>query len=48
MAAPSVKGQRVLVVDDVFTTGATLLAARQALLVAGAQEVAFYACAAVY
>ncbi len=48
VAAPSVRGQRVLVVDDVFTTGATLLAARQALLVAGAQEVAFYACAAVY
>jgi ComF family protein len=34
-----VRGRRVLLVDDVTTTGATLLAARTALMAAGAAEV---------
>jgi ComF family protein len=39
-------GPRVLVVDDVVTTGATLLAARDALLAAGARSVQLAAVAA--
>lgn len=42
LAAPHpglVAGRRLLVIDDVTTTGATLAAARQALLAAGAAEV---------
>lgn len=41
-----VRGVRVLVVDDVVTTGATLRAARAALLDAGAVDVACVAVAA--
>jgi ComF family protein len=45
-ARPSAHGTRVLLVDDVVTTGATLSSARQALVVAGARHVTCLALAA--
>jgi predicted amidophosphoribosyltransferase len=43
-----VAGRSVLLVDDVFTTGATMAAAAQALLDAGARSVSGYCLARVH
>ena len=44
--AGRVSGQRVLLIDDVVTTGSTAAACAQALADAGAESVAFAALAA--
>lgn len=44
-ARPGIRGKRVLVVDDVVTTGATLQASEAALVRVGVEKVALYAVA---
>lgn len=47
VAASAAQGQRVLLIDDVITTGSSARAASQALLEAGAREVRIWALARV-
>lgn len=46
IASPDAHGKTFILIDDVATTGATLLDARRALLLAGAARVRCMACAA--
>jgi len=46
VASPLVRGRRILVIDDVVTTGATLTSAHECLIARGASRVACVAVAA--
>lgn len=46
-ASAAVAGQKILLIDDVLTTGATFYCASRALFSAGALEVVAWACASV-
>jgi predicted amidophosphoribosyltransferase len=46
-AGPAVAGHHVLLIDDVLTTGATMVAAAEAVLAGGAASVSAYCLARV-